>query len=237
MKSKIVLILLIALAAGEILSGQSNKKKITIDGIVVDANQNPVANATIMIDNKKTSTITDQNGSYTIKVKSSAKKVGIFTDKTGVIEEPLEGRTTINFTLNIAANQRSLNQKNPNGEEEINIGYGTAKKKDLSQQVNKIDGRNNRYATYTNIYEMIKGEVPGVRVNGTSINIQGSASFISNTEPLIVVDGIPTESIDNISPQNVKSIEVLKGAAAAIYGSRGANGVILIDLIRGKDKK
>jgi TonB-dependent SusC/RagA subfamily outer membrane receptor len=217
--------------------GQNSKRKITINGLVVDADQNPVVDAIIMIDNKKTNKTTNQYGSYKIKVEPSAEKIGIYTDKTGEIEEPINGRTTINFTLAVTVHQQSKNQKNPNGEEEINIGYGSVKKKDLTQPINKLNGRNSKYASYTNIYEMIKGEVPGVRVNGTSINIQGASSFISSTEPLIVVDGIPTEYIDNISPQMVKSIDVLKGAAATIYGARGANGVILINLTSARDAK
>jgi TonB-dependent SusC/RagA subfamily outer membrane receptor len=75
---------------------------------------------------------------------------------------------------------------------------------------------------------MIKGEVPGVQVNGTSITIRGTGSIMSSTEPLFIVDGIAVNQISDISPVEVKSIEVLKGASASIYGSRGANGVILI---------
>ena len=116
--------------------------------------------------------------------------------------------------------------------EDINVGYGSVKKKDLTQPVSKMDVKNSKYASYTNIYQMLSGEVPGVRVNGTSIIIQGASSFNSSTEPLFVVDGIPRESIDDIPPQMVKSIEVLKGTSASIYGTRGANGVILIYLDR-----
>ena len=79
---------------------------------------------------------------------------------------------------------------------------------------------------------MIRGQVPGVRVIGKSINIQNANSFMMGTKPLFVVDGTTVESIDNIPPQLVRSIEVLKGASASIYGSRGANGVILITLKR-----
>jgi TonB-dependent SusC/RagA subfamily outer membrane receptor len=91
--------------------------------------------------------------------------------------------------------------------------------------------------THQNIYEMIRGEIPGVQVTGKSIMIQGPSSINLSTEPLIVVDGVPTASIDDISPQMVKSIEVLKGAAASIYGSRGANGVILINMRGAPEKK
>jgi TonB-dependent SusC/RagA subfamily outer membrane receptor len=72
-------------------------------------------------------------------------------------------------------------------------------------------------------------------VNGTSIRIQGASSLLLSTEPLFVVDGITVNSISDIQPLMVKSIQVLKGSSAAIYGSRGANGVILINLIKAGD--
>ena len=83
---------------------------------------------------------------------------------------------------------------------------------------------------------MIKGQVPSVEVSGKSIRIQGFSS-LGSTEPLFVVDGIVSSSIDDIPPSQVKSIEVLKGSSAAIYGSRGANGVILIRLISASDMR
>jgi TonB-dependent SusC/RagA subfamily outer membrane receptor len=82
---------------------------------------------------------------------------------------------------------------------------------------------------------MIRGEVPGVQVNGTSIMIRGATTINSGTEPLFVVDGVPVMTVDNIQPQMVKSIQVLKGSAASIYGSRGSNGVIIINLVKAGD--
>jgi TonB-dependent SusC/RagA subfamily outer membrane receptor len=84
---------------------------------------------------------------------------------------------------------------------------------------------------------MIRGEVPGVQVSGTSIRIQGASSLMLSTEPLFVVDGMVVNSIGDIQPFTVKSIEILKGSSAAIYGSRGANGVILINLVGAGDNK
>ena len=77
---------------------------------------------------------------------------------------------------------------------------------------------------------MIVGEVPGVIVSGTSIRIRGASSINASSEPLFIVDGAPTSSIGHISPRDVKSIDILKGSSAAIYGVRGANGVIVIKL-------
>jgi len=237
MKFRIALFLLITFVAGTTLSGQNNNKKITINGLVVDQAKNPVAKATIFIDGEKTSQVTNDKGFYKIKIKAGSTRIGIFTITNGIIEEAINGRTTINFILGSSFHQQIDNQKSPDGEENINVGYGSVKKKDLTQSVNKLDGANNRFASYTNIYEMIKGEFPGVKVIGKSINIQGSFSLYSSTEPLFVVDGVARESIDNIAPQMVKSIEVLKGASATIYGTRGACGVILITLIGAKDIK
>jgi TonB-dependent SusC/RagA subfamily outer membrane receptor len=82
---------------------------------------------------------------------------------------------------------------------------------------------------------MLQGQ-PGVQVNGTRVIIQGQSTIIGSTDPLFVVDGSIVTSIEGISPQTVKSIEILKGPSASIYGSRGANGVILITLYSGVDR-
>jgi len=123
----------------------------------------------------------------------------------------------------------------PDPDEKINIGYGTINKKDLSSGSNQIDATEDRFSSYTNIYDMIRGEIPGVQVNGNKIVIRGISSINASSDPLFVVDGIIVSSIDNINPQQVKTINVLKGSDAAIYGSRGGNGVILIDLESGDD--
>ncbi len=118
----------------------------------------------------------------------------------------------------------------------VNIGYGKVKKKDLTTPTGQIDGREHKYDSYTNIYDMIRGEVPGVQVIGTQVLIRGTSSINSSNDPLLVVDGMSVSSIDNISPREVKSISVLKGSDAAIYGTRAAGGVILIDLKGASDR-
>jgi len=211
-------------------NGQDNSHKVIIRGVVVDVNQNPVPDAIIMIDGTKSSKSTDDKGIYKIKIKSSVEKIGIFTLPPGIIEEPINGRTTINFILNDSIVQQITNLRNAYSEEEVNIGYGTEKRKNLTTSVGKIDGTKERYASYSSIYDMLRGEIPGVHVSGTSVTIRESASALSGNEPLFVVDGVPVNSIDGIQPQMVRSIEVLKGSAASIYGSRGTNGVIIISL-------
>jgi TonB-dependent SusC/RagA subfamily outer membrane receptor len=233
------LFLLIVLCVNN-TSAQKNNKKITIAGSVVDITNQPVVNAIIMIDDQKTGSTTDAKGNYKIKVKHKAGKIGIFTFGNGIYEEPINGRTRIDFTLNTHISLKEVNKKRPDNEEEINVGYGTVKQKNSIYQISKIDTVYKKYAIYNSIYDLIRGELmgEGVRVDpGNNILIEGSNTLIGPTSPLIVVDGMIVGSIDYIHPQLVKSIEVLKGASASVYGSRGSNGVILITLVSATDLK
>jgi len=90
--------------------------------------------------------------------------------------------------------------------------------------------------TYTDIYQMIRNEVPGVVVSGKSIVVQGPNSFFGSSQPLFVVNGVRVYNIDYLNPVEVKSIKLLKGSSANIYGNEGANGVIVIDLHGTSDK-
>lgn len=118
--------------------------------------------------------------------------------------------------------------------EAVNVGYGSLERKEVSTSVTKIDSKDVGEAAYANIFEYMEGRVPGLIISWSgstaTINIRGANSFYGSTEPLFVVDGSVVDRIDDINPREVKSIEVLKDGGAAIYGSRGANGVILITL-------
>lgn len=216
--------------------GQKANKKITITGIVLDAKQKPVEGAAIFINKVITNSVTDQQGYYKVKVRPDAKEILVFTLFNGASEEVINGRTSIDFILT-GKSTESAGKVEAGENEIVNIGYGTSQKKNMTTAVGVIDGQDPKFASYQSIYDMIRGRVPGVEVNGKSIKIRGSSSLNTRTEPLFVVDGVIVYSIDDISPQTVKSIEVLKGPAASIYGTRGANGVILITLLSGKDKK
>lgn len=236
MRLKIIILILLVFPAFPTCPAQKGQKKITISGIVTDRDLKPVEDALILIDNQKTDCITDVKGYYKVKASPGATLVTAFSLAKGMSEVPINGRTVINIRL-MGSSQAGNEPKKPgSGSEQVNVGYGTVEKRDLTTTVAKIDGQNKKYASYTSIYDMIKGEVPGVQVTGRNITIQGISSFNSSTAPLLVVDGMVVESIDDIRPQHVKSIEILKGAAASIYGSRGTNGVILINLL-GAEKK
>ncbi len=126
----------------------------------------------------------------------------------------------------------------PSAQDSIDVGYGTQAKHDVTGSISAVDGHDARRTTATNIADLLDGRVAGLDVrrlpNGAvSIRIRGDRSLLSSGEPLIVVDGIPRTANDGVlqdlDPRDVASISVLKDAGSlAAYGSRGANGVILI---------
>ncbi len=232
MRFILLLTLSLSICFSQVSLGQNRNKKIIITGNVLDSKQKPVEGAVIFIDKVKTSAVTDQKGFYKVKVNPDAKEILVFTLFNGASEEVINGRTSIDFILT-GKSTEPANKTTDN--EVVNIGYGTTKKKEVTNAVGVIDGQDPSFASYQSIYDMIRGRVPGVEVNGKSIKIMGSSSLNVSTEPLFVVDGVIVNSIDDISPQTVKSIEVLKGPAASVYGTRGANGVILITRLSGKD--
>ena len=116
---------------------------------------------------------------------------------------------------------------------EIAVGYGYISEKDLSFGVSHMENQNKKFCSYTNIYDLIRGQLSGVTVQGRNVYIRGGTnSFSLSTTALFVVDDQTTSSIDWVQPCQVKSIDALKDGNAAVYGSRGGNGVILIELIK-----
>lgn len=112
-------------------------------------------------------------------------------------------------------------------EDDVNLGYQKIRRRDSTSATSTV--RVKRGTGYSDIYEYLQGRVAGLEVNGTTLRIRGDRSILGNNEPLILVDGVVTDDISYISPDEVERIDVLKDAAStAIYGSRGANGVILI---------
>jgi TonB-dependent SusC/RagA subfamily outer membrane receptor len=143
----------------------------------------------------------------------------------------INGNTVVNFIFDKAGTNTAGQAEKKN--ETVDIGYGTDKKEQTTGSVKKSDINKATGKSYLNIYDMIKSEVAGVIVNGTSIQLQqGPGSFTSSTEPLFVVDGTIVYDISSVIPSQVRSISLLKGSAASIYGARGANGVIVITLIK-----
>jgi TonB-dependent SusC/RagA subfamily outer membrane receptor len=229
MKKGIIFLMVLLLPLSHNLLAQKTEKKYYITGQVVDINNKPVSGAIVLVDNINTYVESDAQGMYKVRVKTNAIRIAVFKPVNGQSEEDINGRTVINFSLPLGTLLQTTKKQEEPDNDKINIGYGSAKKDELTTNPGRIEGSKKSNAAYQNIYEMISGQVPGVQVNGKTIVIRGTAS-INNTDPLLVVDGIVVSSIDDISPQIVKSIEILKGGDAAVYGSRGANGVIMITL-------
>ena len=229
MKGKVFLLILLSVFSFSILEGQKKNAKITITGTVVDTRQYPVANAIIMIDGKNTSSMTDAQGKFKIKVKQDANIIGIVSFGKGMIEEAIDGRKVINFKYGgESISQQPGTPEASQGEEGVNTGYDYQKDRNLTTPVNKIDGTDSKYRSYTSVYEMITRETSGVRVNGYSIVIQGTSNLFGDVPALLVVDGVPVGDFNGISPSEVESISVLKGSSAAVYGTRGYGGVVVV---------
>ncbi len=118
-------------------------------------------------------------------------------------------------------------------DELVAIGNGHIRKEDLTFAVNNLQQENNEFSNYSNIFDLLRGRFPGVEVINTPIGqfiqIRGTNTLTLSSEPLVIVDGVPADDISTIEPVNIRSITVLKDAAAAHYGTRGSNGVIIID--------
>lgn len=223
---KWVLICLVIAGSCSLSAGQESNQEIIITGTVRDENQNPVKGAAVFIDRIKTGSVTDHNGHYTVKVSPHAREIMVFNLSYGASAELINRRDSIDISLP----GRKVNDMY------VSIGYGKVSRREATSQVGQIDGQKPEFATYSNIFDMIRGRLPGVEVTGNSVRISGSSSLNVSTEPLFVVNGIIVNSIEHIAPHDVSKIEVLKGPAASVYGIKGSNGVILITLMSGKER-
>jgi hypothetical protein len=228
MTMKILFLILLSVFCLNSVNAQKSNSKIMITGTVKDVYYGPIAKAFVMIDGQKTSAVTDSKGRFKIRVNQNATKIGIVAFGNGIIEETINGRVEINFQFKSLASQQEQYQNIQLGEEAVNTGYSHIKKKNLTSDITKIDGRNKKYASYASIYEMIQREVSGVQIYGGTIIIQDSQDLFGFVPALLVVGGVYVDTIGDIRPSSVESIEALKGTSASIYGSRGYGGAIVI---------
>jgi hypothetical protein len=225
-KKFLVLLLFAVIGINSMSAQKRHSGKIEITGKVQDVYNSPIANAILMVDGKKTNETTNSKGYYRLKVKSSAARLGVFTFSNGVSETPIDGRKKIDFNFSKPASATATFFTD--GEQGVYTGYGHVKKKNLVTDVSRIDGMNDKYASYSSISEMIEREVSGVLVRDKQVLIQGSRNIYGDVHPLIVLDGVYLDKLPDIPPVTVKSIEVLKSTAGAIYGYRSYGGVIVI---------
>ncbi|MBQ3820952.1 MAG: SusC/RagA family TonB-linked outer membrane protein, partial [Bacteroidales bacterium] len=208
-----------------------DKGSSVVSGRVVDSNGDPLPGAGVMIKGTTKGTTTDADGRFSLPVASNASLEFSFIGyATQVV--PVGGRSTVNVTL--SDDQNVL-------DDVVVVGYGTQSRKTLSTSISKVDGDKLMDAPVSTVGDALKGKVTGLRIASNNnlpgesprFLIRGGSSINRSNDPLFLVDGVE-RGIDDLNPNDIESIEVLKDAAsAAIYGSRASNGVILVTTKKG----
>ena len=217
-------------------------QSVEVKGQVVDASGIPLIAVTVFEDgNTATGTMTDLDGNYVVKVSSSKATLVFSCLGFAEIKEVVGGRDVINVILN--EEQLSIDAA-----EVVSVGYGSVARRDLTGSVSKVDMGELMKAPVTNFDQALTGKIAGVVVTTSdgaigaeaNITIRGNNSLTQSSAPLYVIDGFPTESsmATALSSADIESIDILKDASAtAIYGARGANGVIVITTKQGNEGK
>lgn len=204
---------------------------VQVQGTVLDSTGEPLPGVNVVIKGTSTGTVTDLDGNYTLSVPADGVIVFSFVGFTSQ-EIPVNNQTEINLTL--ADDTSDL-------DEFIVVGYGIQRKSDLTGSISSVDSEEINRLPVADVTQSLQGRVSGVQVTsnsgapgaGTTIRIRGVGT-LNNSSPLFVVDGMLLDNIDFLNPNDVESMEVLKDASAtAIYGSRGANGVVIVTTRQG----
>ncbi len=227
-------------------------QQVKVGGTVTDGQGKALAGVSVTLKGKSNGVVTDANGTYSISA-STSKGTLVFS-YLGYANQELafNGASTLNVSLKTSESSM---------DEVVVVGYGTQKKKDLTGSIANISSKQIQNLSLTSPEQALQGRVAGVNVTSSSgtpgsavnINIRGVGTINGSAQPLYVVDGIPIatgsysqlgvgnqvlNSLADINPNDIESIDILKDASAtAIYGSRGANGVVLITTKRGKNQK
>lgn len=215
----------------------------TIKGEVTDAqNGEALIGATVMVEGEKGGTVTDFDGNFSLQVSSSAKKIKV--SYIGYIDKVLS--ISDNMKVKLESDSKAL-------ADVVVIGYGTARKSDLTGSVATVKAKDFNKGLVSSPEQLINGKVSGVQIMsnsgsasaGSTIRVRGGASLNASNDPLIVLDGVPLEQggisgnssnfLSMINPSDIESMTVLKDASStAIYGSRASNGVIIITTKKGQ---
>jgi TonB-linked SusC/RagA family outer membrane protein len=220
----------------------------SISGIITDANGKPLENVSVVIKPSGGGTETGKDGKFSLSLTATAKYLEISV--LGYVTQTVNIGTKTAINVSLESEEKSLS-------EVIVVGYGTQKKKTVTAAIGKVNGESIANLPATSFDKQIAGRAAGVQVTQTSgnvsqaprIRIRGVNSITQNRDPLFVIDGIASfnggasglvnnNALADINPSDIESVEILKdGAATAIYGSRAANGVILITTKKGKSGK
>jgi TonB-linked SusC/RagA family outer membrane protein len=220
---------------GEIIN---SAQQMTVSGQVTDESNLPLPGVTVVVKGTTQGAVTDSDGRYTLTdvpadAVLSFSFVGMKSQEVAVAGKP---------TINVKLIEESIGL-----EEVVAIGYGTVKKSDLTGSVGSIESDIIAKTTLPDATSALQGRVAGVNIEQNvgkpggsfDVTIRGLSSISNNNSPLYVIDGIPTTSgLNDLNPNDIEKIDVLKDASAtAIYGSRGANGVIIVSTKKGKANK
>ena len=208
-------------------------QKVKITGTVTDPGGEPLIGVSVKTGNSGAGAITDVDGNYSVEVSPTGTLVFSYVGFE-VRNEPVKNRRVINVTLK---------EKNDVLNEVVVIGYGTMDKKELTSAISHVGEKDFLTISSLDPSMMIQGKVAGVSITNTgagdpnnqaSIQIRGVSSSSAGLGPLIVIDGVPGGNLTNINPNDIASFDILKdGAASAIYGTRGSNGVIVVTTKKG----
>lgn len=209
-----------------------------VNGQVTDKTGEPIIGASVMVQGSNIGGVTDINGNFTIN--NVPSKAILKVSYVGYVSQnvALNGRNSVKVVLK----EDALNL-----EEVVVVGYGVQRKTDVTGAMTRVSGEDLNTKPVSNAFEALQGKAAGVDITSNqrpgelgSIRIRGNRSLNASNTPLYVVDGVPLSSggIETINPRDIESIDILKDASStAIYGSRGANGVILVTTKRGKEGK
>lgn len=224
--NKLIIIIIAVLLATFNSLGQN----VTVRGVVKD-NFGPVIGATVMVEGTTIGVTTDMDGNFVLDNVPDVKKTVLVVRYVGMneVKERLDGRTS-GIVIEMTESSSML-------DDVVVIGYGTQKRGNLTGSISSVSGKILEKSQTTSAAEAIVGKLPGVQVTTVDgspdaevkILVRGGGSITQDNSPLIILDGFEVSSLNDIPPTDIESIEVLKDAAStAIYGARGANGVVLV---------
>lgn len=210
------------------LSAYSQTQTRVIYGEVSTLNELPVAHFEVQAKKSGSTALTDSLGQF--RIITQPRDVLLFKGKVFRNERVrIKEKTPDTISVQVDFIKSEKNK-------ELAIGYGYVDKDELLNAVSSFDGNDADFCSYNNIFELIKGRFAGVQVRGNEIVIRGPGSINSSNSALLVVDGNVVQSISQIAPCDVRNIDVIKDSASSIFGSRGANGVVVIETRRGDDE-
>ncbi|MFY9153935.1 MAG: TonB-dependent receptor [Prolixibacteraceae bacterium] len=212
-------------------------QKTDISGTVEDSNGQPLPGVTVMVKGTNLGVTSNSDGKFKLQVSAEATTLVFSFIGMKSQEVAISGKTTINIVME---------EETVGLEEVVAVGYGVTRKRDIAGAISSIKTDDVKAGVITSTAQLLQGRAAGVMVRqnnaepggGISVRVRGASSISSNNEPLYVIDGFQTSIGNQINPNDIASIEVLKDAAStAIYGARGANGVVIITTKKGTEGK